>query len=35
MNLELVTDIDMSLMTEKGITDEICHTIHRYLKANI
>ena len=32
--LESLTDIDMLLMVEKGITGEICHAIHRYAKAN-
>ena len=32
--LELLTDVDMLLMVEKGIRDGICHAIHRYAKAN-
>ena len=32
--LELVTDIDMLLMVEKGIRGGICHAIHWYAKAN-
>ena len=32
--LDLLTDIDMLLMLEKGICGEICHSIHRYAKAN-
>ena len=32
--LELLTDIDMLLMVEKGIKGGICHAIHRYEKAN-
>ena len=32
--LDLLTDIDMLLMLEKGIRDRICHAIHRYVKAN-
>ena len=32
--LEFLTDIGMLLMVEKGLTGGICHTIHRYTKAN-
>ena len=32
--LELLTDYDMLLMVEEGITGGICHSIHRYAKAN-
>ena len=32
--LELLTDINMLLIVEKGIIGEICHAIHRYVKAN-
>ena len=32
--IELVTDIDMLLMVEKGIRGGICHAIHRYAEAN-
>ena len=32
--LELLTDINMLLMIEKGIGGGICHLIHRYVKAN-
>ena len=32
--LELFTDYDMLLMVEKGIRGGICHSIHRYAKAN-
>ena len=34
IKLELLTDIDMLLMVEKEIRRGICHTIHRYSKAN-
>ena len=34
VKLELLTDIDMFLMAEKGISRGICHAIHRYAKAN-
>ena len=32
--LELLTNIDMLLMIEKGIRRGICHAIHRYAKTN-
>ena len=32
--LDLLTDIDMFLMVEKGIREGICNTIHQYAKAN-
>ena len=32
--LELLTDVDMLLMVEKGIRGGICHAIYRYTKAN-
>ena len=32
--LELITDVDMLLMIEKGIRGGICHAIHRCVKAN-
>ena len=34
VKLELLTDIDMLLMIEKGIRGGICHVIHQYTKAN-
>ena len=34
VRLKLLTDIDILLMVEKGIRGRICHTIHRYAKAN-
>ena len=34
VKLELLTDIDMLLIVEKGIRDGICHSIHRYAKEN-
>ena len=32
--IELLTDIDMLLMEEKGIREGICNAIHRYETAN-
>ena len=34
VELELLTDVDMSLMVEEGIRRGKCYTIHRYAKAN-
>ena len=34
VKLEILTDNDMLLMVEKGVKGGICHTIHRYEKAN-
>ena len=34
VKLELLTDYDMLLMVEEGIIGGICHSIHRYAKAN-
>ena len=34
VKFELLTDVDMLLIVEKGIRDGICHSIHRYAKAN-
>ena len=35
VELELITDADMLLMVEKGITGGICRAIHRYAKGNV
>ena len=32
--LELLTDIDMLLIFEKGIRGRICHALHKYAKTN-
>ena len=34
VKLELITDYDMLLMTEKVIQGEVCQTTQRYAKAN-
>ena len=34
LKLELLTDMDMLLIIEKGIRVETCHGIHRCTKAN-
>ena len=34
VKLELLTDIDMLLLVEKGIRGGLCTTIHWYAKAN-
>ena len=34
VELELLTEIHMLLMVEKGIRQGICHSINRYAKAN-
>ena len=34
IKLELLTDVDMLLMLEKGIRAGICHAVHRYAKSN-
>ena len=34
VKLELLTDVDMLLMVEKGIRGGICHVMHGYEKAN-
>ena len=34
VKLELLTDVDMLLMVEKGIRGGICNAVHRYAKAN-
>ena len=34
VKLDLLTDINMLLMPEKGITGGMCHAIYLYVKAN-
>ena len=34
VKLDLLTDINMLLMVEKGIRGGICHSIYQYAKAN-
>ena len=34
VKLDILTDIDMLFMVEKGISGGTCHTIHQYAKAN-
>ena len=34
IKLHLIADIDLLLAILKGMRDEICDTIHRYVKAN-
>ena len=34
VKLDLLTDMDMLLIVEKGIKGGICHAIHRYTKTN-
>ena len=34
VKLYLLADIDLLLVILKGMRDEICHTIHPYVKAN-
>ena len=34
IELELLTDYDILLMVEEGVSGGICHSIHRYAKAN-
>ena len=34
LKLDLLTGIDLLLMTEEGIRGEICHAIHQYARTN-
>ena len=34
VKFELLTDVDMLLMVEKGSRGGVCHAIYRYAKAN-
>ena len=34
VKLDLLTDLDMLIMVEKGIGERICHSVYRYTKAN-
>ena len=34
VKLDLLTNIDILLIVEKGIRGRICHSIYRYVKAN-
>ena len=33
-DLELLTDIDVLVIVEKGITDRICHVVHEHANTN-
>ena len=35
VKLDLLTNIDMLVMVEKGIRHRICNTVYQYTKANI
>ena len=34
VEIELLTDVDVLLMVEKGIRGGMCHAVHVYVKAN-